>query len=860
MKKIEREAVMAALRERAPRAQHVAELCGQLNIPKSQKDEVLDALERLVSLGMVTEMPGLRFRIRRQRPGTSTSLAAIERPAVSKVRGTLMRNPKGFAFVVPEEGGGEDVFVPPRFQGAALHGDRVELLAKPSPKGREGKVVQVLERRPSRFTATLEKQGKRTWLTPDDPRLPERVELIGDAPKTKQRERMAVIARMVRFPQDADDMPGAEVVDLLGVQGMTAVEVMKIKIREGVVEEFDARVLAEAEDVPQEVPEADKQGRRDLRDLDLCTIDPQDARDHDDAIFCERTKSGWRVVVAIADVSHYVRPGTAIDQAALERGCSIYLPDRAIPMLPRQLSSHLASLIPDTDRLCMGVEIHLTKRAKVRTVQLFEGVMRSRAKLTYRGVARALGLTDKARSQPEAEDRVDALHDLRELADMLRAKRRARGALELDLPEPKVELDAHGVEPVDVQRAKADPGVKVAYQMVEEMMLLANETVAAEMKRRDVPAIYRIHGKPDAKKIVLFSQLAAALGHDLDVDDARNPKELSAFLKRIEGKDGADVLQYLLLRSMQQAIYGIDSETGHFGLATKDYLHFTSPIRRYPDLATHRVLKKVLRGEPIDAVTLRPHLASVAARISQLERRAAVVERDVVNLYRAILMRDRIGEDFDGVISSVDRYGVRVAFDDPYVEALIPLEALDDDYYELDDLGIRLIGARTAQVYELGERIQVELEEVNVAAREIRALPATLDQRRTERRTKTRGRGRDRGGKGDSRKSGGRRSDSRKSGGRRSDSSKGDSSSKDGARAESDGRRRTRSKSSSSSSKDASSKDSSSKDASSKDSAPRRSRSKSTSSSKDAARSSSTSSSSEDSSGGSKKRSRTKRR
>ena len=458
---------MEALRANAPRAQHVAELCGRMDIPKKRKDEVLDALDELVKLGMVTEMPGLRFRVRRQRP--APTLAAIERPPVTKVRGVMNRNPKGFAFLIPEEGG-EDVFIPPRFQGAALHGDRVEILAKPSPKGREGKVVQVLERRPARFTATLEKRGKRAWLTPDDPRLPDRVELIGDIPKGKTRD-MAVIATMKRYPQGTDDTPGAEVVDILGVQGMTAVEVMKVKIREGVVEEFDERVLAEARDVPDEVPEEDKKGRRDLRDLDLCTIDPADARDHDDAIFCERTKSGWRVVVAIADVAHYVRPGTAIDSSALERGCSIYLPDRAIPMLPRELSSHLASLIPDTDRLCMGVEINVTRTGKVRSAQLFEGVMRSRAKLTYKGVARALGLTDKVRSQPEADERKENLEELKELAMVLREKRRARGALELDLPEPKVILDQHGVEPIDVQRSKADPGVKVAYQMVEEMML-----------------------------------------------------------------------------------------------------------------------------------------------------------------------------------------------------------------------------------------------------------------------------------------------------------------------------------------------------------------------------------------------------
>ncbi|HJL01091.1 MAG TPA: ribonuclease R [Polyangiaceae bacterium LLY-WYZ-15_(1-7)] len=711
-------------------------MCGRLGVAKSRKDEMLDVLDELHALGLVTEMPGHRFRIKKQMPPPPPVAAE------GTIEGVLTMNPRGFGFVSTDDGG-DDVFIPPGAMGAALHGDRVEIIARPSPKGREGTVISVLQRRPERFTGTLERQGKQYVIQPDDPRLRAPVLLLGKPPKKKGSDQ-AIVARLARFPQGPDDLAAAEIVENLGVRGMTTVEVTKIKIRENVVEEFPEDVKEEAAAFPDRVPQRDKKGREDLRDVDLCTIDPFDARDHDDALFCERTKDGYRVVICIADVSHYVRPGTRLDEEALARSCSIYLPDRAIPMLPPELSSHLASLVPNKDRLCMGVEAELSKTGIVKHYRLFEGVMRSRGKLTYEGVARALDLTDEGPRQPAAEKRVDNLSALLELTRKLRKRRLRRGALDFDLPEPKVLLDDENVEPIDCRESRSDPGVREAYRMVEEMMLLANELVAGELKRQGVPAIYRVHGKPDEKKIGTFAQLASALGHDIDAEQARDPKQLSKFLRKIEGRDEAPVLRYLLLRAMQQASYDTNGDVGHFGLAAKDYLHFTSPIRRYPDMVVHRVVKKLLRGEAIDGATMLPKMRKAAAEASRLERRAMQVERDVVQLYRTILMRDRVGEEFEGRVSTVDHYGFRVALDDPYVEAMVPVNRLQD-YYELDELGIRLIGLRSGRMFSMGDRVTVRIENVNVPEREITAIP--LDAGLRDEEGEDRGRRRSRSSK-----------------------------------------------------------------------------------------------------------------
>ena len=708
--------MVEALRKHAPRALHVGELCKRVGATKSQRDEMLDVLDQLSGLGLVTEMPGNRYRIK-----TAPKPKTAKRYGV--ITGVLQMTPRGFGFVDAADGE-SDVFIPPTGVGPALHGDRVEVAARPSPKGREGDVVAVLQRRPARFTGTVMKVNRQLFIEPDDARLRGPMP-VTQSEKKQRAEGLSVIAEIEQYPQSAHDMPKARLVEVLGVEGMTRVEVAKIKIRDNVVEEFDATVLEEAEAFPKQVLKSERKDREDLRELDLVTIDPANARDHDDAIFCEKTKTGYRVIVAIADVSHYVQPGTALDRAALERGCSIYLPDRAIPMLPPQLSSNLASLVANKDRLCMGAEMHLSTGGALKKARLFEGVMRSGAGLTYEGVARALELTQEGPRQPAADQRIESLRALHELSGKLRKRRMKRGALDFDLPEPRVDLDAENIEPIDVRRSKEDPGVRRAYQMVEEMMLLTNEVVASELKKAQVPGVYRCHGRPDEKKLGLFAQLATALGFDMDVESASDPRQLAQFLRRTEGADEAPILRFLLLRAMQQAYYDVNPDVGHFGLGTKDYLHFTSPIRRYPDLAVHRVVRKLIRGEPIDKVTLIPNLRRASAESSRLERRAMNVERDVIALYRAILMRERVEEEFEGTISSIDYYGFRVTFDEPFVEAFVPITRLKD-FYEVDDLGIRLIGQRSGEIFGLGERIEVRIESVSIQNREILAVPVDV--------------------------------------------------------------------------------------------------------------------------------------
>jgi len=641
--------------------------------------------------------------------------------------GVLTVNPRGFGFVASlGEGAGTDVFVPPPALGGAMHGDRVLVrVTSRGARGAEGEIVEVLERGTKRVAGTLRRRGKSAWLEPDDTRvrgpiiLPRAIDAEGPAGNSGD-DGDAVVVAITRWPALPGENPEGRIESVLGRPGVLSVEAAKILVIEGVGEPHSEKAVAEAESFGLEVPEPMKAGREDLRHVPLPTIDPEDARDHDDAVWVERThRGGYRAWVAIADVSTYVTPGTALDDEAKARGCSVYLPDRALPMLPRALAANLCSLLPDVDRLCLCVEAEFDGSAEVLSTRVVRGVMRSRAKLTYGGVARALGFTDKPAREPAADEMVDGLRVAHELSRMLRAKRMKRGALDFDLPEAKVVLDPTTRQPIDIARRADDQGVKKAYQLIEELMLLANELVARWCIERDLPTIFRVHAPPDEQKLERFARMCEQLSIPFDVEDTRDPRKLGDLLKSFADHPLAPVLNSLLLRSMKQATYDIVN-VGHFGLASKAYVHFTSPIRRYPDLIVHRTIQGVLSGkQPKRDEATREKLAEAALASSTAERRAMDVERAVVDLYRAFLMKDRIGQRFEGTVTAVVGSGVFVQLDAPFVDVLVRLEDLGQDQWEVDDDALRVVAARSGDSVALGDRMTVEVIDAAILRRTV---------------------------------------------------------------------------------------------------------------------------------------------
>lgn len=656
-------------------------------------------------------------------PREATKAALPQANVRAQLTGWLSMTPRGFGFVTCDDGGPDAFIAPPSLNGA-MHGDRVELRVRPSAKGREGDILNVLERGLRRVAGTLVKSRSSWFVEPRDPRLPERFIVEGALPLDTP-EGSEVVAQVTRHPDrfihaERGDIGAVRVLRVLGTRGTANVEIEKVLIREGVIEEFPEDVVAEALGFPAQVPQEEIARRVDLRSLDLCTIDPEDARDHDDAVWAEKNSKGYRVVIAIADVSHYVRPGSPIDVEALKRATSIYLPDRAIPMLPPELSTNLASLVDTDDRLTLAVDCQLDATGRSIDFRFVEGVMRSRARLTYGGVARALGWTENPPVDPEAQARLPLLNVLAEVSGLLRARREKRGALAFELPESKIKLGPDR-EPVDVVQQKGDAGVKKAYETIEDLMLLANETVGGELARRSLAAPFRVHGKPDAARVMQFAQVAEAFGLALPEDAVENPKALQEVLAQIAGTPHEGALGYLLLRSMQQAIYSLDN-VGHFALAAKDYLHFTSPIRRYPDLVVHRIVRALARGEQIDQSPTAIQARRIEAiQSSRMERRAMTVERDAKALCATLIMQPKVGENFAGVVSGLSPEMIFVTLDAPFVEASIPLDRVDGngtrEAWSLDGLGIRAYAGRSGRSIALGDRVEVKLETVSLADR-----------------------------------------------------------------------------------------------------------------------------------------------
>ncbi|HEV7559807.1 MAG TPA: ribonuclease R, partial [Kofleriaceae bacterium] len=665
--------------------------------------------------------------IAKPRSGRSTIPPPVATPAKvddDRIKGRITVHPAGYGFVATDEG--ETVFVPAKYRGTSLDGDRVAVDTWPGVRGTEGRVSEVLARGRARLTGILRRVARAVYLEPDDPRIAAdygRVS-IDDAPIGRDGD--AIVIEITRYPDAARKELAGKLLKVLGDPEDPRTEIEKILACAVIPIEFPDEATLQAKGTLPELGPTDLADRIDLRDRRFATIDPETARDFDDALCIEDGPHGGpRVWVAVADVSHYVRWTDALDKEASIRGVSVYLPDRVIPMLPHQLSANICSLNPQVDRCAMVVRLDYTDDGSVADVGYAAAVIRSKGRLDYPGVAAALGGDFRGRRE-EYRAWSGELHRLNTLARVLRAKRQARGALELDIAEPKVVLDADDPRLVrDVVRSKGDPAVKQAYQLVEEFMIAANEAVGLFFRKRSAPTVWRVHAPPAPDRVAQLAEVLGAYGITVDIEDAVTPLGMKRVLDQINEKPGASALGFLVLRTLTQAVWDT-VPIGHFGLASGDYLHFTSPIRRYPDLLVHRLLKYHLHreGQASGGGYAKPPpptetLAELAKASSAHERRAMEAEREAVSMYRAYLMRDQVGQRFDGTVSAVTSFGAFVEIDEPFVEGLIKLESLGAEHFSFDNIHMRLSGDKTGRAIELGDKVTVEINNVSVVRRRI---------------------------------------------------------------------------------------------------------------------------------------------
>lgn len=619
--------------------------------------------------------------------------------------GRMRVNPKGFGFVVSPDHPGDDVFVPERWMGGARHDDRVKVWVRPNwdGPGPEGRVVSIVARSTDRVVGRLER-ARRGWrVMPADQRLPT-VEVPNPAPG---RDRDLVVARIVDWPRDPRLPVRGEVDTVLGQPDDPGIEVTMLQASRHLPLAFPEAVLQAAEALPNKVRAADLKGRLDLRRAFVVTIDGSDAKDLDDAISLERTAKGYRLGVHIADVSHYVTEGSPLDVEARERGTSVYLVDRVVPMLPERLSNGIASLNPGVPRLTVSAFVDVNEQGEVVGASFRQSVIKTRYRLTYEGVNALL--------RGETEDKEGLMPFLtlaRELRDLRFRFRQKRGAVDFDLPEAKVVLDPLG-RPIDIRLRTRG----TAESIIEECMLLANEAVAGELARHHLPGLFRIHEEPVAEKLEQFRELIGAMGHRLP--KVVTPKSLQNLLGRVKGTPEERVVSSALLRSMRQARYA-EENLGHFGLASKEYTHFTSPIRRYPDLWVHRVLTTFWRGE-VDTETIRrwqQQIGEVAAHTSLREREAMEAERESVLIKQMEFMADKLGERYDGIVSGVTAFGIFVELPN-LVEGLVRVEDLPKDGWAFDPVHYRLTGRTTGMSYRIGDQVTVEVARVDQALRRL---------------------------------------------------------------------------------------------------------------------------------------------
>lgn len=667
----------------------IKEIAVVLQIPREQRDELKEILDALVEEGKIA----------------LSKRGKYSKGKTERLKGIFQANPRGFGFITPENGG-DDVFVPEENINGAFQGDEVEFIITGTPGGRrrEGRVVRVLSHNVTHIVGLYEKNKNYGFVRPDNQRYLTDIYI----PEGKSMDAVSGHKVVVELTSYGGEhmKPEGYVVEIIGHINDPGTDILSIVKDYDLPVEFPEKVLNQAVRVGKDVSDADRQGRKDLREWMMVTIDGEDAKDLDDAVSVTKEGGNFRLGVHIADVTNYVQERSALDREALKRGTSVYLADRVIPMLPHKLSNGICSLNAGEDRLALSCIMTVSPEGDVTDHEIAETVVRVDRRMSYNGVAKILDGDEKA--VRENEEFVPMIRMMKELSEILREKRGRRGSINFDFPETKIELDENG-HPVDIRPYERNAATKI----IEDFMLLANETVAEEYFWRELPFLYRTHEAPDEEKMRQLGAFINNFGYHIHVRNEVRPKEIQKLLGKVEGTPEEPLISRLALRSMKQARYTTEN-TGHFGLAAKYYTHFTSPIRRYPDLQIHRIIKENLRGR-LNEERISHYeqiLPEVAAQCSTRERTAEETEREVVKLKKAEYMQKRIGEEYEGVISGVTKWGVYVELPNT-IEGLVHVADMRDDHYEFAEERYELVGEHTGKTYKLGQKVRVRVTEAD---------------------------------------------------------------------------------------------------------------------------------------------------
>lgn len=686
------------------------ELAVLLQIPAGKREELHKILDMLLEEGKISINKRGRYEavrnsgIKREKE-TEKKQVKGDRKKGQYYTGTFISHPRGFGFLeIPEAE--EDIFIPEESIGTALHGDTVQIVVKKDGKdGKrcEGEVVKVLERGTKEVVGTYQQCDGFGFVVTDNQRFLKDVFI--PAGKSLEAEDGDKVLAEIKDHGNKRRSPEGKIIEILGKLGECGVDVLCVAKSYELPMEFPEKVAKQAERIKETLNEGDFYGREDLRDVVMVTIDGEDAKDLDDAVSLTKEEDLYHLGVHIADVSNYVQYNSALDKEALKRGTSVYLADRVIPMLPKKLSNGICSLNAGEDRLALSCLMDIDKKGRVVSHRIVESVIHVKERMSYTNVKKILLQEDEELAK-RYEELLPMFFQMKELSELLRNRRKKRGAIDFDFPESKLVLDERG-KVIDIYPYEQN----IATRLIEDFMLAANETVAEEYCMLGLPFVYRTHENPDMEKMETVLEMIHQAGIKVKKGkETISPKEVQKILKELEGMECEPFFARLILRSMKQAKYTVE-DTGHFGLAAKYYCHFTSPIRRYPDLQIHRIIKETLRGKMTEAKIqhYKGILEEVARQSSAMERRAEEVERETIKMKKAEYMKQHIGEAFEGTVSGVTEWGFYVELDNT-VEGLVHVNSLTDDYYTFDKDRYRLVGDMTGRTYVMGQRVKVWVE------------------------------------------------------------------------------------------------------------------------------------------------------